>query len=67
MTEAPKILPAHHLKTPQAADLASRDYEKLARPAAEPARLVGRALLRASAPPRGWIISSSWRAWLNWN
>ena len=46
MTEAPKILLAHHLKTLKLPTFL-REYEKLARPAAEAARLVVCALSRA--------------------
>ncbi len=50
MTEAPKILLAHHLKTLKLPTFL-REYEKL----------------HANAPPRAWIMSSSWRVWSKWN
>ena len=62
MTGAAKIPLAHPLKTLKLPTFL-REYEKLARLAAAAARLVVCALSRANAPPKGWIMSSSWRVW----
>lgn len=50
MTEAPQILLAHHLKTLKLPTLPHGNTRS--RP--------------VNALPKGWITSSSWRAWWKW-
>ncbi|CUH39185.1 hypothetical protein JSE7799_01908 [Jannaschia seosinensis] len=51
MTDTPKILLAEHLKTLKLPTLPRGSMKSSP----------------ASAPPRGWIMSSSWRVWSSWN
>jgi len=66
MTAAPKIPLADPLKTLKLPSFL-REYEKLARPAADAARTDVGAHPRARAPPRGWTMSSSWPVWWSSN
>ena len=74
MTAAPKIPLADPLKTLKLPTFL-REYEKLARPAADAARTDGggcrqnrrRRASARGAPPRGWTMSSSWPVWWSSN
>ena len=66
MTEAPQILLAHHLKALKLPTFL-REYEKQARPAADAARTESLRAFARGARPKGWITSSSWRAWSSWS
>ena len=66
MSDAPKILLADHLKTLKLPTFL-REYDKLARPAADAVRIIHLRASARGAPLKARITSSSWPAWSNWN
>ncbi len=66
MTETPQLLLAHHLKSLKLPTF-QREYDKLARPAANGRPSYDRRAFARGAPPRASITCAIYCAWPSWN